>query len=333
VEITTLLEEQIVKNAGKQREMLEVVEVLHVVEVPHVVEEVWEVVEEVPGRIDLLRVEVWEDFKAKKTALENVHRFLIPEDLVRVIIGKGGVKIKAVTAEIQEFYPEGKVSIYSQKGDGSALDPNACDRVMSIQANSEGLVAALNKIIPDLQYETNGDKKQKLEVKYLAPAHTTSAVIGKGGDVIKRIKGETKSFIQVYTLSLPHSNETVVRMQNFELEDLVKTVVQVVEQVAPNKSKQPISFYDPIAFWQGEHGDTGSYVDAVWFQQEIKAGRAGLTPFGKQQNTGYPGGAYGGGAYGAQQGGYVAQQGGYAAQEGGYGPGYGAPDYSQNYGY
>jgi len=262
--------------------------------------------------------------KKQRTALDNVHRFLVPSDRVQVIIGKGGAKIKQATTEIHEVDPEGKVSIYAQQANGQPLDPNACDRVMGIQANMEGLQVALTKIIPDLQYKGHEDKKQKFEVKFMAPAHSTSAVIGKGGEVIKRIKSETKSFIQVYTVSLPQSNETVIRMQNFELADLAKTVLLVVEAISANKASKPIMFYDPISFYQGEYGDTGSCVDALFFQQEISAGRAGLTPYQQKGNAGWNEGAYGGG-YAAQP---AAGYGGYGAAD--YG-GYGAADHG-NYG-
>jgi hypothetical protein len=146
--------------------------------------------------------------KKPKTCNVNNHRFLIPEHLVKVIIGKGGANMKEILNEIHSSDPEGKCSVYSQQGNGADLDPNAAHRVLGIQANREGLQKALAKIIPQLNPNVeSGEKKLKSEVKLLSPDHSSSAIIGKGGSIIKGIKEETKSFIQVYTVNLPESNE------------------------------------------------------------------------------------------------------------------------------
>lgn len=265
--------------------------------------------------------------KKARTALANSHRFLIPAELVQGIIGKGGQHIKEITAYVREVDPEAKISIYAQCANGEPLMDGAADRVMGIQATVDGLQRALEKMIPHCQFAAKTERRKKLEVRFLAPAHTTSSVIGRGGEIVKRLKEETKSFIQVYTLPLPMSEETVIRMQNFELEDMISTVLRVVEAVAPNKSERPIIFYDPIWFNQGDFGDTGSYVDTFWFQDAISSGQLKLTPYSGRKNHQGPNlgqSSYGEwGDNGGYDGGYGAGAGGYEDYGDSYGPGRG----------
>jgi len=269
----------------------------------------------------------------KRTALSNNHRFLIPADLVQSIIGKGGENIKTVLEKTRSVDPEAKISIYAQAANGDKLDQYAADRVMGIQASKEGLSKALEFLVPKLQFEAPENKKRKAEIRLLIPAHTGSAVIGKGGATCKQIKQATdNSFIQVYTLPLPQSGEVVVRLQNFDNDKLIEAVCMVIDQTLPLKEETPIVFYDPICFNMRDYGDTGSYIDTWWYQDAIKAGTINLTPYSKGTCM------YNWGQYGTigQQGGYDQQynqgygQGGY--DQSGYEQGYdqwGGTDYSQ----
>jgi len=303
----------------------------------------------------------------KRTALQNNHRFLIPADLVQGIIGKGGANIKEVLDAAKQVDSEAKISIYAQCANGDKLMQGAADRVMGVQASKEGLIEALRLLVPKLQYPPPLNKKRKSEIRLMLPAHTGSAVIGKGGATCKQIKQSTdNSFIQVYTLPLPLSGEVVIRIQNFDEEKLIDAVCQVIEQAQPLKEDSPIVFYDPIWFETCAFGDTGSYIDTWWYQDAIKAGTITLTPYSKgvcmynagqqggfEQQGGYQGGyeqqgydqsydQWGGNGYDYSQGGYDQGQqggydqsaydpnaGGYGSYGGGYGGDYGSEGYQQ----
>ena len=229
-------------------------------------------------------------YSKKRKIMDDVYRFLVREDLVRSIIGKGGEHIKIIKEEAKAHGIETKVSIYAQGANGTPLMEGSVDRVMSIQSTVEGLGMALTHLLPSVQIHKNfragmrggasfGRGSQKLELRLIVPSHCCSGIIGKGGSVIRRIKEETKSYIQVYTLPLPLSEEYCVRIQNFEAPDLVNTAVKVFESIADIKGKNPIIMYDPIFFNHGEHGDTGSYIDTEWYQEALRSGAAQPTPY------------------------------------------------------
>jgi len=266
----------------------------------------------------------------KRTALQNNHRFLIPSDLVQAIIGKGGSNIKEVLEAAKKADPEAKISIYAQCANGAPLMEGAADRVMGIQASKEGLIEALNLLLPKLQYPPPLNKKRKSEIRLMIPAHCGSAVIGKKGETVKLIKTSTdNSFVQVYTVPLPKSEEVVVRIQNFEDAKLIEAVCLVIDHALTIKEDKPIVFYDPIWFPQTEFGDTGSYIDTWWYQDAIKTGTISLTPYKGKGAGSYNRGGFQQGGYG-QQGEYE-QQGGYD-QWGGNGYDYTQGGYEQEYG-
>ena len=217
-------------------------------------------------------------FAKKRKIMDDVYRFLVRADLVRAVIGKGGENIKVIKEEAKEQDIDTKVSIYAQGSDGALLMEGALDRVMSVQTTIEGLGMALEHLLPALQIGKNRNG-QKLELRLIVPSHCCSGIIGKGGSVIKRIKEETNSYVQVYTLPLPLSEEYCVRIQNFEAPDLIKTAVRVFESIAEIKGKNPIIMYDPVYFEHGEYGDTGSYIDTEWYQEALRSGAAQPTSY------------------------------------------------------
>lgn len=244
-------------------------------------------------------------FMKKRKINDDVYRFLVREDLVKIVIGKGGENIKKIKEDAKAAGIETKVSIFAQGSSGTGLMEGAMDRVMSVQSTGEGLEMALNDLVDPVQLHQNmrgsrggrgagggdGDKKaQKLELRLLVPAHTCSAIIGTKGSVIKAIKEETSSFIQVYTLALPKSEEHCVRIQNFERADLVTTAIRVFEAIAEIKGKNPILMYEPICFEFGEYGDTGSYIDSDWYRQALRSGVAKPTSFKDMRASGHGGG-------------------------------------------
>ena len=217
-------------------------------------------------------------YAKKRKIMDDVYRFVVREDLVKTVIGKGGENIRIIKDLAKEQGIETKVSIYAQGANGALLMEGAIDRVMSVQTTIEGLAMALEYLVPAVQIFKNRNG-QKLEIRLIVPSHCCSGIIGKGGSVIKKIKEETNSYIQVYTLPLPQSEEYCVRIQNFEAADLIKTAVLVFESIADIKGKNPIIMYDPIYFEHGEFGDTGSYVDTEWYQEALRSGVAQPTSF------------------------------------------------------
>ena len=226
-------------------------------------------------------------FSKKRKIMDDVYRFVVREDLVKVVIGKGGMHIREIKEEAKEQGIDTKVSVYAQCSNGAPLMDGASDRVMSVQTSTDGLTMALNHLIYSVQTHHNHkgaknfgqEKRQKLELRLLVPAYCCSAIIGKGGSVIQKIKEETASYIQVYTLPMPESEEHCVRIQNFEEGDLVATAVKVFEAIADIKGKTPITMYDPIYFEHGEYGDTGSYIDTEWYQDALRSRVAKPTTF------------------------------------------------------
>lgn len=271
-------------------------------------------------------------YTKKRKIMDDVYRFLVREDLVRSIIGKGGEHIKIIKEEAKSHGFETKVSIYAQGSNGTPLMEGAVDRVMSIQSTIEGLGMALMHLLPSLQILRNyrggttrgggsyGRGSQKLELRLIVPSHCCSGIIGKGGSVIRKIKEETKSYIQVYTLPLPLSEEYCVRIQNFEALDLVTTAVKIFKSIADIKGKNPIIMYDPIFFNHGDYGDTGSYIDTEWYQEALRSGAAQPTPYKALRSGQYP-------AYPAYEDTYE-----YGYDEY-HGYGYGDQDYYEGFGY
>lgn len=281
-------------------------------------------------------------YTKKRKIMDDVYRFLVREDLVRAVIGKGGDHIRMIKEDAKAAGIETKVSIYAQGSNGAPLMDGAVDRVMSIQSSVDGLEMALTNLVPSVQIHHNhksfrggrggrgggvpGQKSQKLELRLLVPAHCCSGIIGKGGSVIKRIKEETNSYIQVYTLAMPLSEEHCVRIQNFEAPDLIATAVKVFESIADIKGKNPIVMYDPIYFEHGEHGDTGSYIDTEWYQEALRSGVAKPTPYKQIRGAARTGMAAGHAAYAYEE--PYDESGGY-----GYDEGYGYGAYDEGYGY
>jgi len=244
---------------------------------------------------------------ALKVVNENVHRFLVSNDVVRKVIGKGGQNIKQVLADTQTKDPEAKVFVVQQYSDSTPVMEGAADRVLVVQANMEGLRAALEGLTGHIQRDDMQNKK--LEIRMMIPYHTVSCVIGSKGATVKRIKMETRSFIQTYTDELPNSNEVIVRMQNFEMNDLVSTVQKVAEVIGQHKGDNPIKFYEPIYFEQCQYGNTGSYVDTDYYQEAIRSGQI-ISPYsGKKRRTEVQGSQqWGAGAYQAQEWGADSSQ-------------------------
>lgn len=215
--------------------------------------------------------------KARKMQ-PDMFRFLISVDRTSSVIGKKGAHIREIKDAATEAGLEVKVSVYTQKYNMDPIMDGAEDRVIGIQGTKEGLVMALENIIPNVQREHGDDKKRKREVRVIVPNHCCTAVIGRGGAVVKELKEQTKSFIQVYTLPLPKSEESVIRIQNFELADLIATILKVFEITEEYRCERPIVFYDPIWFEKGTFGDTGSYIDSDWYHGIIRSGQAPPPP-------------------------------------------------------
>jgi len=228
----------------------------------------------------------------KKRALNpNDYRLLIPATLVPQVIGKQGANIKHVNSETKAVDDKARIMIYNEQLTGEPLMEGAADRVLGIKASPEAVEVAISLLIPLLQFPNESGRKVKSELRIMVPDHTCANVIGKGGENVKRIRGETKSFIQTYTVPLPYSEERLVRIQNFEDADLCKTAMQVWESIFKFKNEQPVILYEPIYFEQCAFDNTGSYIDTQYYQEAIASGTLGDSQYsGKSKGRGGRGG-------------------------------------------
>merc|ERR1712212_1398752 len=73
-------------------------------------------------------------FGIKRAMIKDMHRFLIPEDLVRNVIGPGGENIRTVIEQTQNADPDANIQIRKQTADGLPIQEGAEDRIMTIQS-------------------------------------------------------------------------------------------------------------------------------------------------------------------------------------------------------
>ena len=213
----------------------------------------------------------------------RTHRFLVPEDICSKIVGPDNQNVKKILSAMREKEPSSKLNIYKQKSNGQEIMEGASDRVITIEANAGALAIALHHVIPILQAAV--DKKGKLEVRMVVPSPAAPSIIGQGGVTVKRIKETLGSFIQIYTLPLPMSEETCIRLLNANLENLVKTCLEISKALSTTKSNVPVVMYDPIWFEQGFFGDTGSFIDSARYQEAIKSGSIKMKPYRGQPES------------------------------------------------
>ena len=142
---------------------------------------------------------------------DTVYRYLCPVKKTGSIIGKGGEIAKQIRAEtksnmrINEALPgceERVVTIYSTSdelnhfGDDGEIVCPALDALFKVH---DMIVAEVNEEDDD---DDLGDK-QTVTVRMLVPSDQIGCVIGKGGQVIQKLRTETNAQIRVIKDNLP----------------------------------------------------------------------------------------------------------------------------------
>ena len=201
----------------------------------------------------------------KRQLSDEDYRILIPASLAPKVIGTGGSSIKKINKATKAVDERARIMIYHEQLVGGPLMEGAADRVLGIKAKLEALEIAVKMLIPFLQLPGRSEKKVKSELRLMVPYHCCANVVGTGGSNIKRIQEETGSFIQTYKVSLPYSQERLVRIQHFEVDALLKTAMQIWKSIAAFKKDEPIILYEPIWFEEGSFDNTGSYMDYHFF--------------------------------------------------------------------
>jgi len=200
-----------------------------------------------------------------------VYRFLVPAALAPRAIGSRGKIINDIVSKLSHIDQHANIRIHKLGQNGEPLMEGVADNVMEISGTPAALKEALFLITPKLQFPT--ETKKKLELRLIIPTHSVKVVVGHKGEHIKQVRNETKSFIQTYQVSLPLSEETVMRIQNFLLKDLVEAAMRVWALAEPQKDAEPIMPYVPISFEQCEYDNTGSFVDTFFYEDAIAAGK------------------------------------------------------------
>lgn len=231
----------------------------------------------------------------KRLVNEHDYRLLIPAVLAPQVIGKQGCNIKGVIEKVKEVDEKARIMVYNEQLTGEPLMDGAADRVLGIKASPEAVEIAISLLIPLLQFPNNAERRVKAELRIMVPDHCCANIIGSHGANVKRIRSETKSFIQTYTVPLPYSEERLVRIQNFEEHDLCRTAMMIWESFNPFKNEHPVVLYEPIYFEQCAFDNTGSYIDTQYYQDAIASGALGHTEYsGKKSQGGARGGSRGG---------------------------------------
>jgi len=221
--------------------------------------------------------------RKKRTLYANEYRFLIHADHVRKILGEKGFLMRRILEKVRFFDKDAKIMIFTKNTIGEPIPHEARDRILCIHATVAGLERALEKIIPIVQPQNLG-KKVKLELRLAVPKFCCGTIVGNNGEKVKKIKEDLKSYIQTYQIPLPCSEESVIRIQNFHLDELVETALRIWDEISDNKVTKGYYHYDPIIFPPQAFGNTGSFVDTYFYQSEIAAGRLIDTPYsGKQK--------------------------------------------------
>ncbi|KAL7073521.1 hypothetical protein ACQ4LE_007625 [Meloidogyne hapla] len=171
---------------------------------------------------------------------KSIGEVIVPRSSVGVIIGKGGDTIKRLAAETGakiQFKPDGSFdSIQDQQN----YDPSLQERCAVIQGTPEQISRA-TQLISEL-VTRSGSGSQQQETFYMhVPANKTGLVIGKGGDTIKQISGETGAHVELSRDSPPNPNEKVfvIRGTPYQIHHVQHIIRIKVGDIAPGTPLPP----------------------------------------------------------------------------------------------
>ncbi|TKR72978.1 hypothetical protein L596_020354 [Steinernema carpocapsae] len=126
----------------------------------------------------------------------SVGEVIVPRASVGMIIGKGGETIKRLGVESGakiQFKPDD--------------DPNAPDRCATIQGTPDQITKA-TQLISDLVNKSGAGTQSEVFFMHV-PANKTGLVIGKGGETIKQICGESGAHVELSRDPPPNASEKV----------------------------------------------------------------------------------------------------------------------------
>lgn len=129
------------------------------------------------------------------------------------VIGKGGVKIKAIRAASGAF-----VNIVS-------LIPNTYERIVEVQGDVEDVAEAIKLI-------ANALSEDQPYITILAERRNLGAVIGKGGEVINRIRDETRASIDIEKECIGNSSQKEIRIRGDPeaVGNAIETIVMLLSE-------------------------------------------------------------------------------------------------------
>jgi far upstream element-binding protein len=159
---------------------------------------------------------------------KSIGEVIVPRSSVGVIIGKSGDTIKRLAAETGakiQFKPD---------------DPSLQERCAIIQGTPEQISRA-TQLISEL-VTRSGSGSQQQETFYMhVPANKTGLVIGKGGDTIKQISGETGAHVELSRDAPPNPNEKVfvIRGTPYQIHHVQHIIRIKVGDIAPGTPLPP----------------------------------------------------------------------------------------------
>ncbi|XP_067138509.1 insulin-like growth factor 2 mRNA-binding protein 1 isoform X2 [Centruroides vittatus] len=145
-------------------------------------------------------------------------RILVLSDMVGAIIGRAGGTIRQITQQSRA-----RVDVHRKENAGSL------EKVITIYGNPENCSLACQKILEVMQQEANNTNRGEIPLKLLAHNNLIGRIIGKSGNTIKRIMGQTDTKI---TVSSIHD------VNSFNLERVI-TILGSLENIC--KAEQMIS--------------------------------------------------------------------------------------------
>ena len=195
----------------------------------------------------------------RKILGENTYRILIRESKVKVVLGPEGRHIKDIKDKCTEA---SKITIYTQHADGEPFPPNCPDRILNLECSNDDLEVVITDLIPHLQIAPPDLMIHKYnEIRLVVPEFVCSMIIGKGGENVKNIQKDLKSFVQVHKEPLPYSTEYVVSLTNKDVSSLAATVTRIFDTINGIKSISHVTMYNPVVWFPGNFGDTGSFTE------------------------------------------------------------------------
>ena len=201
------------------------------------------------------------NMRRRKILGENTYRILMKESKVKVVLGPEGSHIKDIKSRCNDPC---KITIYTQHANGEPFPPKSPDRILNLECSSVDLINVLTELIPHLQIAPPELMMNKYnEIRLVVPEFVCSMIIGKQGMNVKNIQKDFRSFVQVHKDPLPYSSEFVVSLTNKDVSCLAGSVNRIYESIQSIKSISHVTMFNPIVWYPGEFGDTGSYTEEI----------------------------------------------------------------------